>query len=266
MMPALARFRPNGLAPLRRIPFPALALAVCLVFAAAGVFAMDDYGIAADEPFHRYAAGVNAYYLTGERDAFTTRLPYENERFYGIAFELPLLAMEWAAGLQQTQHIHLAPNTRSIFMLRHLITNLFFIAGGFCCGLLVWRMFGSRRLALLAMLLFLLHPRLYAHSFFNSKDLPFAVMFVIALYLMHRAFRRDTAGAFVLSGIVVGLAANMRPFALMLIPAALAMLALDWWQSPGEQRKRILIAGGVFAAAALLSIYISHPYYWENPL
>ena len=127
-------------------------------------------------------------------------------------------------------------------------------------------MYGSRRLALLAMLLFLLHPRLYAHSFFNSKDLPFTVMFVIALYLMHRAFRRDTPGAFVLLGIAVGVAANMRPFALLLIPAALAMLGLDWWQSTGNKRRRILLAGGVFMAAALLAIYVSHPYYWENPL
>ena len=32
----LARFRPAGFAPLRRIPFPALALAVGLLFAAVG--------------------------------------------------------------------------------------------------------------------------------------------------------------------------------------------------------------------------------------
>ena len=242
---------------LRRIPFPALAVAVCLLFAAVGVAVVDDYGVGVDEVRQRLIVSAHADYITGDRDALTDRLSILHDRFYGVAFELPLLLAERALRLQ---------DTRSIYLSRHLLTHLFFIAGGFCCGLLAWRMFNNRWLALLAMLLFLLHPRLYAHSFFNSKDIPFTVMFVIALYHTHRAFRRDTLRAFVLLGIVVGLAANMRPFALLLIPAVLAMLGLDWWQTPGDGRRRILIAAVGFVAAALLSIYVSHPYYWENPL
>ena len=242
---------------LRRLPFPALALAVGLLFAAVGVAVVDDYGISSDEPIQRHIAATNADYIRGDRDALRDQLSNAADRFYGIVFELPLLLAERALGLQ---------DTRSIYLFRHLLIHLFFIAGGFCCGLLTWRMFNNRWLALLAMLLFLLHPRLYAHSFFNSKDLPFTVMFVIALYFTHRAFRRDTAGAFALLGLAVGLAANMRPFALLLLPAVLAMLGLDWWQTPGGRRRRILLAGGIFAATALLSIYVSHPLYWENPL
>ena len=256
MRPAACGLRPAACG-LRRIPFPYLALAVCLLFAAAGVAVLDDYGISTDEPTQRHIAAANADYIMGDRDDLAARLNAA-DHFYGIAFELPLLLAERALGL---------PDTRSIYLTRHLLTHLFFIAGGFCCGLLAWRMFNNRWLALLAMLLFLLHPRLYAHSFFNSKDIPFLVMFVIALYLTHRAFRRDTLGAFVLLGLVVGVAANMRPFALLLLPATLAMLGLDWWQSPGsDARKRISLAAVSFAAAALLAIYVSHPYYWENPL
>ena len=237
----------------RRIPFPALALAVCLLFAAIGAAAVDDYGVSIDESPQRRLAKQNAAYIMGDGDA----LPKNLNRFYGIAFELPLLLAERLLGLT---------DTRDIYLSRHLLTHLFFIAGGFVCGLLAWRMFNNRWIALLAMLLFLLHPRLYAHSFFNSKDIPFAVMFMIALYLTHRAFRRDTAGAFVLLGVVVGLAANIRPFALLLLPATLAMLGQDWRRSPGNGRRRILLAAVSFAAAALLALYASHPYYWENPL
>ena len=241
-------------APLRRLPFPALALAVCLLFAAIGLAVLDDYGIARDEFAQRQLAEQNAAYITGDRDA----LPKDHDRFYGIAFELPLLLAERLLRLT---------DSRDIYLSRHLLTHLFFIAGGFCCGLLAWRMSHNRWLAMLAMLLFLLHPRLYAHSFFNSKDIPFLVMFVIALYLTHRAFRRDTLRAFVLLGIVVGVAVNVRPFALMLAAAVLTMRGLDLWQaSGGVRRRRILLTGGVFAAAALLALYASHPYYWENPL
>ena len=249
----LARLRPAGWTPLRHLPFPALALAVCLLFAAAAAAVLDDYGIGRDGFPQRLLAEQNAAFIMGDRDA----LPTDHDRFYGIAFELPLLLAERLLGLR---------DSRDIFLTRHLLTHLFFIAGGFACGLLAWRMFNNRWLALLAMLLFLLHPRLYAHSYFNSKDIPFAVMFIIALYLTYRAFRRDTLGAFVLLGIVVGLAANTRPFALLLPAAVLAMRGLDWRTAPGSKRRRILLTAGVFAAATLLTIYASHPYYWENPL
>ena len=237
-----------------RLPFPLLLAAVCLLFAAAGVAVLDDYGIIWDEPAQRGIAQQYLAYARGDRDA----LPPYPERFYGIAFELPLLLAERIMGLD---------DSRSIYLTRHLLTHLFFIAGGFFCGLLAWRMFNNRWIALLALLLFLLHPRLYAHSFFNSKDLPFAVMFAVALYLTHRALRRDTLGAFALLGVAVGLAANVRPFALLLLPAVLALRGLDWrYAGDGAQRRRILLTAGGFAAAALLTIYAVHPWYWENPL
>ena len=93
--------------------------------------------------------------------------------------------------------------------------------------MLAYRLFGSRLVALFAMLLFLLHPRLYAHSFFNTKDLPFLSMFAIALYLIHRGV---SAGY----GLGVralrrrrGILANIRIMGAFLIPAALGMLALN---------------------------------------
>ena len=239
----------------RRVPFWAQALILCALFAVAGVAAVDDYGISFDEFAQREIANANVDYISaGVADG----LYYRDYRYYGVVIEMPLLLAERALGLHDTRHIYLT---------RHLLTHLFFIAGGFACGMLAYRMVGSRWIALLAMLMFLLHPRLYAHSFFNSKDVPFAVMLMIALYLTHRAFRRDTVGAFLLCGIVAGLAISLRPFGLMLLPMILAMRALDLWQASGrEERMRILATAGIFAAAALATVYIIYPYYWENPL
>ncbi len=239
---------------MRRVPFWAQALALCALFAIAGVAVVDDYGVIWDEAiFREMAIGNFDYVATGDTDGLYVR----DYRYYGVAFEMPLLLAERALGLQDTRHMYL---------MRHLVTHLFFIAGGFASGMLAYRMMGSRWVALFAMLLFLLHPRLYAHSFFNSRDVPFAVMLIIALYLTHRAFRKDTLGAFLLCGIGAGLAINMRPFALMLLPMILAMCGLDLWQAGRGERKRILASAGIFAGAALAVVYIIHPYYWENPL
>ena len=243
---------------LRRVPFWAQALAVCALFAIVGVAALDDYGASDHEIFQRRIAIANVDYIaTGDISGLSQPRDVAY-RYYGMAFEMPLLMAEFASGLQDSRHI---------YMTRHLLAHLFFIAGGFVCGMLVYRTLGSRWVALLAMMLFSLHPRLYAHSFFNHKDIPFAVIFVIALYLAHRAFRKDTLGEFLLCGIVVGLAINLRPFGLALLALILFMRAPDLWQAAGRgERKRILATAGVFAAVALATVYISHPYYWENPL
>ena len=256
-MPTLSQLPLSRLSPLRRLPFWAQALALCALFAIAGVAVLDDYGITYDEFDHRRMAHANAHYIATGDISKLSQAEDIAYRYYGMGFEMPLLLIERALGLQDTRHIYLT---------RHLTIHLLFIAGGFVCAMLAYRMLGSRWIALFAMLIFLLHPRLYAHSFFNPKDIPFAVTLLIALYLTHRAFRKDTGGAFLLCGIVAGLAINLRPFALMLPPLLLAMRALDLWQARNAERKRILATGAVFAIAAFATAYITHPYYWENPL
>ena len=253
-MPTLSQFLLRRIAVLRRIPFWAQALALCALFAVAGVAVVDDYGVTGDENSQRQIARANlAYIVTGSAYGL-----YKYDfRYYGVAFDMPLLLAERALGLQAT---------RDIYLTRHLLTHLLFIAGGFACAMLAYRTLGSRWIALLAMLMFLLHPRLYAHSFFNSKDIPFAAMLVIALYLARRAFRKDAIGAFLLCGVGVGLAISLRPFGLMLLPLILAMRGLDLWRTGKAERKRILLTSAAFLAAALATAYIVHPYYWENPL
>ena len=218
---------------------------------------LDDYGITPDEITQRRIALANAAYISAGNTDGAFSLYHTDYRYYGVAFEMPLLLTKRALGLQDSRHIYL---------MRHLLTHLFFIAGGFVCAMLAYRMLGSRWIALLAMLMFLLHPRLYAHSFFNSKDVPFAALLIIALYLSHRAFRKDTLGAFLLCGIVVGLAINLRPFGLLLLMIIPAMRGLDLWQAGRGERKHILASAGIFAVAAIAIAYIIHPYYWENPL
>ena len=190
------------------------AIIALALFAVVGVAVLDDYGVAIDEGTQRSNGIASLDYILGDADA----LPNGVDRFYGVAFELPLIAIERLLRLD---------DSRSILLSRHIITHAFFLAGGFFSWLLAYRLFGSRIIALFAMLIFLLHPRLYAHSFFNTKDLPFLSMFMIALYLIHRAFRRDTVWAFALCGAGVGILANIRIMGVALIPAVLGMLALD---------------------------------------
>ena len=231
-------------------------LAVCGLFLLAGLGLAGEYGIGWDELNQREVARVNLRYILGQVERVSPTAA--TDRFYGVAFELPLLLAEGALGLVDYYNVH---------RLRLTLSHLFFLAGGLFCYLLAWRLFNSRLIALFALLLFLLHPRIYAHSFFNSKDLPFLSMLVIALYLAERAFRRDTAGAFLLLGIAVGLLVNLRIMGLLLFIVVIGLRVLDLMlaQCWGE-RKRIVIAGGLFVVAAGLVWYGLSPDAWGYPL
>ena len=231
-------------------------LLICALFLLMGLVLAGDYGIGTDELPQRQIATANLNYILGQ-GASLEALPYPYA-LYGVAFELPLLLAERALGLADYYYIH---------RLRLILTHLFFIVGAFFCYRLAFHLFNNRLIALFALLIFLLHPRIYAHSFVNSKDLPFLTMFIIALYLLERAFRRDTIGAFALLGIAVGLLTNLRIVGVMLLAAVLAMRGLDlFYAGKGPERKALLRTAGVFILAAGLTWYAVTPYAWANPV
>ena len=235
--------------------FRHVVLIVLVVFGFLGVWVVDDYGASVDTNFQRGLAFQNLDYVLGN----TQVLRHDHNRFYGIAFELPLLLIELALGLD---------DTRDVYLTRHLATHLFFLAGGFFCYLLAYRLLGNRLLAVLAMLLFLLHPRLYAHSFFNSKDMPFLTMFMICMYLAHRAFGRDGGWWWIaVCGVGVGLLINLRVMGVVLLVAVAAMLFLDLVRVPeGRSRRRVLASVAVFVLSSLLTVYATLPYLWSDPI
>ncbi len=236
------------------------ALLICALFLLVGVALAGDYGISTDEHWQRGITAVQWDYILGHGDLTFDKIqalkPWD--RAYGISFELPLLLAERASGLEDYYDVH---------RLRLILTHLFFIAGGFCCYLLTWRLFNNRLLALLALLLYVLHPRIYAHSYFNSKDLPFLSMFSIALYLLERALRRDTVGAFVLLGVAVGILTDLRIMGIILLPGVWALRGLDWIYAVGRsERRRILGTAGLFTLIFAATLYALSPWLWTNPV
>ena len=234
-------------------------LAALALFLLVAAFVFDDYGLSVDEHSQRLIGEAPLNYLAGEGDRALDWTWAWHDRNYGAVFEAPLvLLLERVLALE---------DSRDIYLGRHFLTHLFFLTGGAFCYLIVLRMFASKPLALIAMILFLLHPRLYAHSFINTKDIPFLVMFMVALYLSHRAFRRDTLGAFVLCGVGVGLLVNLRILGVILLIAVLALRGLDLpFAGSGRERRRVLLTGGAFALAAVLTYYAVLPVLWTDPI
>ena len=234
-----------------------LALALFLIV---GLAVLDDYGVTLDEPTQRQTVQASLGYVAGgDLAVFLSSLIHSREdRFYGMAFEAAIILVERALGLEEV---------RGAWALRHLLIHLFFLTGGLFAYFLARRLSGNSLVGLFGMAIFLLHPRLYAHSFFNSKDIAFLAMFAVALYLAHRAFRRNTVAAFVLLGVGVGILLNLRIMGVVPLAAIPTLRALDFTFAQGwAERKRVLLTTGAFALASLLTAYALLPYLWADPL
>ena len=235
--------------------FHSLALILWCLFLITGLAIVDDYGVSVDTGGQRLVAlDTLNHVLHGNQTLLRT-----HDRFYGAALELPLLLLtERGLGLEDPRHVYLA---------RHVLTHLFFLIGGFCCYLLALRLSGDRLVALLVMLLFLLSPRLYAHSFFNSKDGVFASVFAMALLFVNRAFDKDSLGAYRECGAMAGLLIHLRIMGVVLFAIVLVFRAWAWFRAEGSAaRRRVVATSGVFALWGGLVLFVSLPYLWEDPV
>ena len=228
------------------------ALCVLAVVLAFGVAGAPDYGIAHDQQVQHALGGQTVQYLLGEREHPAPG----GTRQYGAWFEVVLHAAERALGLTDEQHL---------FLSRYILSHIFFLVGAFACYLLADRLFQNRALALLAMLFLLCHPRLFGHSFFNSKDMPFLAMFLIALLFAHQTLRAGSVRAHAGLGAWIGLIASVRPFAFLLVALVPLARGADFVRGSGRERARLLVAGGTLLAASVAAFFLALPWLWGDP-
>ena len=159
-----------------------------------GVLAFDDYGVSWDEPFQRdYGRAVYDCIAHGD-----TRMLEGPNRYYGPIFEMTLLGIERGLGLE---------DSRSIYLMRHLVGFLLFFVASVFFFKLAKRLFGDWRIALLGSVLFVTSPRIFAQAFFNPKDLPLMAVFTIGGFTLvdlldHMTIRRALVHAFVCAVLI----------------------------------------------------------------
>ena len=122
-------------------------LLILLAAIIVGLMGFERYGNTWDETQQRKTAQVNYEYIFSGDQGLMTWV----DRDYGVAFEMPLIFIEKAFNLEDSYHVYL---------MRHLVTHLFFLLSCFVFFLLIDYLYKSKLLAVIGFLLLLLHPRL----------------------------------------------------------------------------------------------------------
>ena len=228
---------------------PLCVLPIALAF---GIVIAGDFGLAFDQLTQYRIGHSTVEYVLGE----SNKLLRSNWRYYGAAFEVALQAGERLLGLTDDQHI---------FLSRYLLSHCVFLGGAFASYLLAYRLFQNRLLATFAMLFFLCHPRLYGHSFYNSKDGAFLSMFMIALVLAHGALRTGRIRSYAGLGLWIGLSGSIRPMAFLLVMLVPLAQCVDLVRGSARERVRLLLAAICVALASAAACFAALPYLWGDP-
>lgn len=191
---------------------------------------------------------------------FTVPLLQFTDRDYGPAYELPVTLAERLLNL---------PDTRSVFIFRHLCTFLVSWVGVLALfGLGRRRYGGDWRTGLAAAALLVLSPRLLGEFFYNDKDAVFMALSLVATYTTVRFVEQPTWRWALLHALACALAIDVRLMAVLWPLATLVLLA--WRSGRGEYR---LISSGwqrtgalfIYSLALPALIVVFWPYLWEAP-
>ena len=216
---------------------------------AIGLLNYDDYGVSVDESFQIKKARVNWDYIAGTSDAL---LSYD-DRHYGaiIAMQLEVLVSN-------------IKDSRNNFLVRHLFTYLTFFLSAIYLFAVLRKMRVSDAAAIFGVLMYVFHPHIFSHSYYNIKDIPFLAYFVMSLYSLALLIEKREWKFALLHGALSGYLVVLRlPGILMWGLTGLAAIAL-LVREPGKWTSYLALAV-VYGVAALGALVLFMPALWHNP-
>ena len=223
------------------------------------LYIFNDYGFSHDEELSRLNGLVSYNYIL-EKFNFNALYLHpdipkiENyiDKDYGVIFELLLVTIEKILGLK---------DTKSIYLSRHYLTSLTFFVG--CIFFyLTLRKFFSKKISLLGTLIFLSHPRIFAQSFYNTKDVVFLVFFCITNFFFINFFIKQNLKNIILLSASISISICIRPMALI-IPFLFLFFFIMQNLDKENLRKFFLLIP--FSTLIIFLTILLWPFLWDDP-
>ncbi len=220
----------------------------------------DDYGFSWDETYSRLNGIVSFNYILDKFSIFNY-LKYENvpslenytDKEYGVFFEIFNIIIEKFFNLE---------NNYQIYLTRHYVNSLIFFISSIYFYLILRKFYG-KYLSLFGFLIFISHPRIFAQSFYNSKDIIFLSFFCISnYYFISFLIKNKFKNLFFLT-LFVSFAIATRVIGLIIPIFFIFFFLMENFNNQKIKDAYFLI---FFLLATIIFTIIFWPFLWENPL
>lgn len=235
-----------------------------------------DYGISFDEETNRLYGLTNGNYILKKflnesfydkifsevtqskfPDKIKIKQPTDLHDFfdkaYGVFFELPLVTLEILLNIK---------DDREVFLFRHLITFIFFWISLIYFYLLLKKIFKNEIISFLGVILLIIHPRIFANSFYNSKDIIFLGLFVITNYYGFSLIDKKKIKNIILFSLFTAGLINLRLYG-AIVPIT---IFINFFINNCRKRKLLDINYLIISIFILFFYFIFTPVLWEDPL
>lgn len=247
---------------MKKIRFNHITIIFFFLFFVLGLKVCADYLVTPDEPLHRINGFISLKYIVELFSINLKNTEIFNEipnlyndwrKTYGVAFDLPLSLLELLFNL----------NIENSFLLRHYLNFLIFFTSVIYFFILAKRITKNEKLAFLGVLILVSTPRIFSHSFYNSKDIIFLSLFIISIYYLLELINKFSYKKLFLSCLFCALASNIRIIGIFL--PFLTIIFYYFLDNKYKIKKDLyFVAYLIFLYFFLL--YFSWPFLWESPI
>jgi dolichyl-phosphate-mannose-protein mannosyltransferase len=215
-----------------------------------GMLIFKDYGIPWDEPHQQKIGEVNYEYIVRKNPELLTFY----DKYYGPSFEIFLIFSQKTA-----KKVLNITEEYQTYQLRHLLNWLLFFISTIFFYLINKNIFNNKLIALLSTSFLILSPRIFAHAFFNSKDIPLFSFFIISFYFLIKFQEKKTWSNLIFFSLSTALTITIRLLGLF-IP--LIFIISQILKTNRKNIKYIIY----YLLISILFIYSFWPILWHNPI
>jgi dolichyl-phosphate-mannose-protein mannosyltransferase len=221
------------------------------VFLLTGFFVYDDFGMSWDERSQWESNGhANVSYILGHDNALLA----SGDKYHGPAFEIVLVIIEKVLNIT---------DSRSIFLMRHLVAFILFFISGIFFYLLAEKFTRSKWIILAGVMMYYLSPHIFAHSFYNTKDVAFLSLFTICIYFMLLFLSKQTYSNAFLFALFTGFTIDVRIMGIIIPVIFFLIITGSRITKSGKHEWKQLLA---YFILTCLFIVLFWPVLWDAPL
>lgn len=238
-----------------------LVIVIFMSYFSIGLSIYDDYGVHWDETINmqfseyltEYVKNIFNNGFASQRDDFK-RSHHANE--HGPVFELFLGIVKNQLGIE---------GVRETILFRHKATFIvFFISSVFFYALL--RNNAADQISpFIGLFFYILHPRIFAHSFYNTTDISLLAFVTISIYAADQFFKKSGLKYLLFFSFVTGVSINIR-IAALAIPFCTSIVYLLRILNgvSGEKRRNYFQDIVTYLVYTAIFMFLLNPFIWNN--
>ena len=221
-----------------------------------GISISNDYGVHWDEYNNKkFGNKWYKYSLDSIQNYKPLKIKTSNhDIIHGPFIEISLKALE---------NLFNVKDSREVILMRHYSTFFIFFVGVIFFYFLNKKVFTRWQYALLGSLLLVLHPRIFAHSFYNTVDIPFMVIYILSTFSLINFIEKKTYSSAILHSISCAILIDIRIAGLIVPICTFIFFSFEYIIQRYEKRLLYLIS--IYGIALIVFGILFWPYLWNDP-